>query len=309
MAIFIKFNLSLKLAVLIQIAISGIAALILYRIANQISGSKAAAFISTFLFITWKDSQYLNCFILTESFFTSFLIFSFYFVTKVKSPLTLCVCIAVLLCTSILRPNGFVVLPAALIYFILANWPVIKPYRKGVLLLFVLLIPCSLFLLNRWLHPSYSIVEEYKRGEIIYGDAQFVLTPPPDLWMPNSDTFPLLKIALFIFHNPVFFFKIAVIKVIYFIGYIKPYHSTLHQVATIFVLYPMIFFTTTMLWLKSLMVPEKSFVFIALLMQMVIIAFTIEDWDNRFIIPFLPYFFVFGAIGLNYQLRKYLFIN
>ncbi|WP_242929514.1 hypothetical protein [Pontibacter vulgaris] len=39
-------------------------------------------------------------------------------------------------------------------------------------------------------------------------------------------------------------------------------------------------------------------------MQALIVAATSEDWDSRFIIPFLPVFMVLGAAGVTLYLKK-----
>ncbi len=298
LAFFIKLGLPWSWAVLTQIIISGLAAITLYRLALRISGSKPAGFIATFLFITWKDIQYFNCFILTESLFTSFLIFSFYAIIRVKNLPTFLLAIATIIITCLIRPNGFVVVVGSLAFFLTYWW---MQYRQSRIILLGLAVCCSvigLLILNTWLHHSFDLIGEYLKGEIVYGDPRIAISVPSDIWIPANDTPPLLKIWRFIYHNPGYFMQLAFTKVIYTLGYLKPYHSGLHKVSTILVIYPMYLLTCVAFLKTKIKISYKLFGAAVLFTEVVIIAITVEDWDNRFIIPFIPYFFLFGAITL-----------
>ncbi|PIQ21989.1 MAG: hypothetical protein COW65_05785 [Cytophagales bacterium CG18_big_fil_WC_8_21_14_2_50_42_9] len=302
--LFLKIGLSFKIIILVQTLLSGLAAIILYKITFSISKSKPAAFIGTLLFITWKDLQYLNYFILTESFFSSFLIFSFYALLKSKSKVPFLLAVSLLLFTALIRPNGFVVIVGLIFYLLIHYGPFLNDHKKFIIKISLIIIPLSLYILNSWLLPGFLIVEEYQKGEIIYGDPNFALKPNQPLWMPTPDMPALSKIALFILHNPSFFFKLAFTKTLYFLGYIKPYHSFIHQLNTVIVLYPCYLLSLHALRLKKVLPEAKAFSIAVLAGQTIIIALAVEDWDNRFIMPFLPYFFILGAIGLNDLLAK-----
>lgn len=299
LSIFLKLGLSFKAIVGIQTILSGFAAILLFKIIFTLSKNKFSAFIGTLLFITWKDLQYLNYFILTESFLASFLIFTFYSIIHTKNRIGILFSICLLVFTSLIRPNGFIVLFGALIYLIIKYRELLIQHKKTISLILLVFILVSLIVLNSWLHKSFYIVEEYQKGEIIYGDPQFALKPPKQLWMPHPDTPALLKIGLFILHNPIFFFKLAFTKTLFFLGYIKPYHSSLHKWHVILVLYPCYVFSIYTSQLKKISLDAKAYLICVILGQTLIIALTVEDWDNRFIMPFLPYIFILAAIGIG----------
>ena len=55
--------------------------------------------------------------------------------------------------------------------------------------------------------------------------------------------------------------------------------------------------------------PSKLFGLVVFTGQCAIISLTVEDWDNRFSIPFLPYVFLFGSVGFMYIAEKKIFQN
>ena len=223
LAAFIKFNLPHITIIICQTVVSGLAAVYLFKLALLLSGNKAAAFLATFLFITWPDIQYFNYFVLTESLFTSFIIFSYYAVLRAKvSFRSLLFTILILSFTSIVRPNGFLVLVGGLAYMVSLNWQYLKNHRVASALLFCLMVSGGYIFINNWLHKSYKILAVYQQGDIIYGSRAFARPSQQALDLPPPSLGSFSKIIYFIFNNPLLFLNLAGLKLLYFIVYIKP---------------------------------------------------------------------------------------
>ncbi len=85
LAAILKVGLGLQGVVLVQILLSGIATIALYRTTSLLAQNKLAPIIATAIFIGWYDLQMFNGFILTESLYFSLLILAFYFLVKARN--------------------------------------------------------------------------------------------------------------------------------------------------------------------------------------------------------------------------------
>lgn len=303
LAFFLKFNLGLSAAIFAQVIISGVAAICLYKVSRQLTQNVIAAFACTLLFIVWKDVQYFNYYILTESIFTSFTLITFYLLLRARTSLlfgTLALSIALMI--SLLRPNGFIILLAVVAsIFYQYKDRFSKPalsITMGMILLLLVLV------LDRYLLSTFTIVETYARGEVIYASDIFSVKTAEPLVLPENDS-PILRIVNFIRYNPLYFFKLLCLKLLVFISYVKPYYSIVHNLVIIAIIYPLYFFTFILMKEEHNYTSLKVFLLTVLLLQTVIVAATVEDWDCRFIIPILPLIFIAGTAGLSkFLIRK-----
>ncbi|MBF9255287.1 hypothetical protein I2I11_18460 [Pontibacter sp. 172403-2] len=303
LAFFIKLKLGLGAAVLAQIAASGIACILLFRsVRNLTNGNRLMAVAATTGFILWKDVQYLNVYILTESLFTSSILYVIYPLTKGNSSKHYAKSFVLSLIPMFLRPNGFIVLLGIIACWCYSYRHMLQPHKKAILLSFIIALSLLLFILDSYLLTTFQIVETYARGEIIYASGTYAVRAQ-HVVLPAEKSSPILRILFFVLLNPVFFAKIFFLKFIAFIGYIKPYYSLLHNVLIICFIYPLYLFAGYFI-IKSKALALKAFPLTVFLLQATIVAMTSEDWDSRFIIPLLPMFMLFGITGLYGFIEK-----
>jgi len=303
LAFFVKLKLGLGAAVLAQIAASGIACILLFHsVRNLTDGNRLMAFAATVFFIFWKDVQYFNVYILTESLFTSSILFVIYPLTKGNSSKHYRTSFMLSLIPTLLRPNGFIVMLGIIACWCYSYRHILQLHKKAIIFSFIAAFGLLLFILDTYLLTTFQIVETYARGEIIYASSIYAVRAEHFV-LPAEKSSPILRILFFILLNPVFFAKIFFLKLIIFICYIKPYYSLLHNLSIICFFYPLYLFASYFI-LKGKALALKAFVLTVFLLQAIIVAMTSEDWDSRFIIPLLPILMIFGITGLYEFIKK-----
>lgn len=293
--------------VLGQIIIAGLAAAALYDTMRQLAhGRRLPAVLATGLLILWRDTQQFNVYILTESLFESYLLFTFWALVRAHQGGTrqwILVCLCVLL-SFISRPNGFIVPVAGMLAGLVALYQ--QPTRRAyyyTLLALAILSPVMWFVLNKLL-LTFTLVETYLRGEIIYGYTAWVVAPTEPIQMPPTGLAPVLRLGYFMLHNPVYFTKLALLKVGVFFSYIKTYYSWLHILAIVLFIYPCYWLALHGARRKEVWLPARVFLVATVLLQGFVVMMTVEDWDVRFLLPVLPCVFALAALEIDCQVAK-----
>lgn len=288
--------------VLGQLVVAGVAVVALYDAIRRLSnGNKLPAAAAAAALILWRDSQQFNIYVLTESLFTSFTTLAFWALVQAYrgSWPRWVLFVVVLLLAGIVRPNGFVVAAAGLVAGVVAlrlqaNQ---RPYYFALGLL-LLSLPVAWVVLNKLLY-TFTLIETYLRGEVIYGYSAWVVefTEPPIL--PAPQWTPVVRLAYFAFHNPVYFAKLALLKVGLLYSQIKSYYSVLHVVAMLLFIYPCYWLAWRGLRTPSIWLPARVFPAAVMVLQSLVVMMTVEDWDVRFLVPVLPCVFALAALGIS----------
>lgn len=290
--------------VLGQMAVSGLAARAFYRTLRRLTPHASdwrPAALATAALIGWRDAQQFNVYILTESLFSSLTILSFWALVRARrGPAGRWVVFGVLvLLAGIVRPNGFVVAGAAGLAGLARLWqiPSRRAFRRA-LLAGVLLAPLWWWVLNKLL-LTFTLVETYLRGEIIYGYTPWVVEPTEPLVLPPSGLSPVLRLSYFILANPVYFAKLATLKGLLFFSYVKSYYSWSHIVLIVAFIYPCYWLALRGLRAGAAWLPARVFLGGVVAVQGLVVMLTVEDWDVRFLLPVLPCVFALagGAVA------------
>ncbi|MFD2248536.1 glycosyltransferase family 39 protein [Pontibacter ruber] len=309
MALLFKFGLGLKGVVLAQIIISGVATIALYKTTRLLAGNWLAPALSTLLFIGWYEVQMYNTFILTESLYISLFIFVFYFLARAKGNLRQSLwALLVIFYICIVRPNGFIALVAYFGYIFTTFYIHIKsPLTRGALILAFSLVPViAVVVVDQYLLTSFgAILDPYEKGHVIFMYEDLVVPSSGPILMPPADASPLAKISYFIQHNTSYFIRMAGLRFLLFWGNVKPFYSLLHNLIIVVVLYPLYFFTVRAIATNRIATSLSVFVVLLLLQQCFITTMTSEDWNGRFLMTLIAFVFIFGAIGLSWQLEKW----
>lgn len=297
------FNSNLAIVV-VQCIISIIASIALFYIGKNLFKSALSGLLSAIYFIAWPEISLWNCYIYTESLYTSLCIISFYFVGKNINDLKYKLATSILLVfTVFIRPNGIALVVAFLVYIVLYFYERIKINWRYFTFFSIIILGFTYLLANAML-SEFILIESYQNAEIIYPNITFDFIKTPDLYIPSIDLKPIDRVVIFIFKNPIYFIEITAIKLFLYVSHIKYYYSIYNNVFIIITLYPL--YILAFLWFKysEVKTPIKGFLFTFLLVNALSVCLTTENWDGRFLIPSLPFVFVTGFSYLSKMIAK-----
>jgi hypothetical protein len=309
LSIFLKLKLGHSVIVFAQIIISLVATLLLFRASQNFGFSKKIAFVSVLVYLLFFDLWRWNCYILTESLYASGVAIFVFFLSRLEQKRNMynyAYCILLAICIFWIRPNGISLIFSFLMYtFFKETYFIRNNVLKYVSICIVVLI--GFLVLNKML-GSYQLVENYQRGETIYNFStiptyrghEFALLEIPNNLNIKAEGTTLEKAFWFYIQNPVFGIKLFSFKVFWFLTHTKPYYSVAHNLWCLLMLLPL-YFGLIFHIIKSKNSPLNLFLILYFLSNLLIIGFSCEDWDGRFIVGILPFLFVFG---LSIFMRK-----
>ncbi|MHA6250186.1 hypothetical protein ACXYMU_19790 [Pontibacter sp. CAU 1760] len=309
LAFLFKLGLGLKAVIVVQTILSGVATIFFYRTVKLLAGNMLAPVLATFLLIIWFDLQLFHAFLMTESLYISLLMYGFYLIVKAESVKQSLWALPVLLFVALVRPNGFIAVVAYFAYLITVAY-LAAPSAKArlMLMLAVVLVPlAAILVVDQYLLQSFAVVETYERGEVIYLHREILVTPDGPIIMPPADASPLTKLYLFVRDNTSYFFRMSALRFFLFWGNVKPFFSFFHNTLIVALLYPMYFFGARALLQKRIPLPARVFGLLLVLQQAFITTITSENETGRFLMSVLFVVFAFGATGLSWQLKKWIF--
>ena len=285
---------NITVVILIQIALSGVATYCLFQLAMKIFNMREVAILAVVFYLLWIKIHEWNTFLYTESLFTSCCIISLTVLVKSKATWQYLVACVLLIFTFFIRPTGFALVIGLLCYGLFS----IKGFfsKKALVSLSLMVVVGAVVILSGMLE-SYTLIESYAKAEIIYPNITLGVVAPPDVYIPNADHSVLVRVLLFAIYNPLYFLELFFLKLILFIGNIKPYFSTFHNVAIALTLYPLYVFAIKGFFRSPAHRKEKYFIVGFVSAQALIVALTSENWDGRFLVPLLPFVFLLSANG------------
>jgi hypothetical protein len=285
--------------VLFQIILTLLATLCLYKITYRISRNCLASYLTAIFYITALELHSFNFYILTDSFSASMFIISFYLISHVKNAKQLFYTIPIIFLTASIRPLNFIILLSAALFIFISLWYQ-KEKRLVVLIfsIFAATLPFLFLIVNKMAY-YIPFVDLYLNGQIIWSYKDNAISLPANVFVdPNYGPNTLMGIFSFAWHNLAYMAKLATLKVYYLFAHTKPFYSPLHNWLIIFYFYPIYILAALGLLQKSFSRPTKIMVASYCLLQIIIVMFSYEDWDGRFLQSIMPIIYIFSAIGL-----------
>ncbi|MEP2772828.1 MAG: hypothetical protein ABJH05_11815 [Fulvivirga sp.] len=300
-----KISSSHEAIILAQYALAYVAVLCLYRTAFMLSNCKLTAVVAALIYCCFMEILTWCSYLIPEGIYISCLTITFFLLVKSTRlasyifPTSLFI-----IFTCLIKPTGIALIGAILIGVTYKVGLLIKSRNVKIL---VSTSVCLLLLLlaNRMLN-TFILIENYVIGEIVYAITSLPNHPdielltldiPKDIYVPSKDISPLPRLALFIINNPVFFLKLSLSKVAWFILHIRPYWSTGHNIFVMLFLMPLYYFSAVFI-ISEKRSSLKIFTFTFIIIHIITIAFTTVDWDGRFFMPLMPILIIFGSMGL-----------
>lgn len=295
-ALFKYLNLNLTHVVYSQIILSSLSSLCLFKISEKLS-SRFGGILCMMLYLFYFPLQVWNFYILTETIFICSIIFIIFFLIFFKKKY-LPIIIFLTIFTITIKPHGIILIPSFFLSILI--WLYLNDNTKflwfSLAMIIVLLYPFFL-ILNLYLADT-NIQTSISRGWIIWGYEDKNNNLNYKISNYNNDN-NLISLLLFLKDNFFLVINSFFKKIWFFLIRVRPYYSEFHNFYLFIfniVYYPLAFIG--FIKLKS----KKSFGVIFMCILIVVFTFTIgltyADWDSRFSLYILPYFFIFSAIGM-----------
>jgi hypothetical protein len=304
-------GLGLPGIVLVQLVFAALAAWAQFDLGRSIVG-RAAGFLAAGLLLVNLDVIRWNAYVLTESLYTSAVVLSTWWIYQAGQRKGYWYFAAglVLLFAASLRPHGWLLLPIAGTYWIIAlpfSW-IARFLAIGGLLGSVLIAFVSVPGIGQGIDQSFSAAAvENKdpradfrgflaRGVVIWGYADGNLTMPTGSVMG-------LRYAV---EHPVTVIRLAGVRILTECAHVRPYFSAPHNLLILGYLLPLYSFAIV----GFVSLARKSLCWLILAVvgsHLLFVGFTWADWDGRFLIYILPCFTVLAAGGIMraYQLWRH----
>jgi 4-amino-4-deoxy-L-arabinose transferase-like glycosyltransferase len=278
-----------------------------YRTGVMLS-SVQTSLLATILFLLFIDTSFWSSYILVESFYLSSLCFAFYFLARwykgnLNGPYVLLLLVACVI-AFFAKPTS-IALIAALVASILFTLIKRIASKKANATLGIIGFLLLMILANKML-GTFTLIENYKTGEIVYAMSTFpdhpnynqvMVSVPDDLYIPEMNHFPIVRLAEFVIHNPVYWSELFFKKVAYSLAHIRPYWSTIHNAYMLILLIPIYLFAARAVIMKLFPTEIIVFVLTYFLIHLLIFGCTTVDWDGRFFLPLVPVLTFMAAVG------------
>ncbi|WP_113922807.1 glycosyltransferase family 39 protein [Cognataquiflexum aquatile] len=302
---------SMEMVIISQVLLSLGALVAIYLTSLKLFKNPVAAFLTGFLYMLFFEISIYNYYILCESFFVSMTCISLYFLVKWYkneiTPANIILGTLVLVLTLFAKPTGIVLLAAIISYWIYRIFASIHRPVLKICLGLGLLIP--LFLLGNKMLTTFSFMNEYIRGDVIFGMFQYKNSPhyelltvarPDTLYIPDAQHSPLVRLFLFVLFNPIYWGTLFLSKIFLFLFHIRPFWSTWHNLFSLIYLIPVYYFAMKAIRKKTVTGEESVFVMVYILFHAMIVGIMTEDWDGRFLIPVLPVILIPAGLGISH---------
>lgn len=287
-----------------QVALSGLAAFALYRLAARLYEPRAGL-LAALCYVAYPPIQRWNFYILTDSLFVSSAVVSAWLVVRARGLWGWVAAGLAVLGASAVRPHGLGLLVAATAYGGWTLWRTRRHVLLGVLgAVVVAAAPGVLAVAGRALAREH-LLEHYVRGTVVWGyDALNRPLPaaPPQAAAPGTN--PLVGLVAFAAERPGHVARLAALRLGYEYFQVRPYYSPRHNAALLATLLPAYLLALGGLARRVSDPPARAYLLAIVLAQSLAVALTFADWDGRHLAVVLPFAFLFAGAGLSSVLER-----
>lgn len=284
-----------------QVIAATAAAALVARMAAELAGPTAAV-TAVLLFAIDVDTNRWHAFILSDSFYLSALTIAVWLVYRAQGARLrrsrAALAIAALLVTSLIRPEGWFVWPAAAAFWIAGldvaparRWLTAATVIAGAGLLLAIVAPR--------LSGNLSAVgpgEMLQRGQTIWEYDGWRVAMPGDPIL-ESGSITSTDAARYALRHPISTLTLMTARVGVHFAHIRPYFSTSHNLVVAAWLIPIYLLAARAFWTwrqKAL----AQWVLVVIATQTLVVALTHADWDGRYLAHVLPLMYPFAAAAV-----------
>jgi hypothetical protein len=301
----IKFiGLSLEFVIIFQIIISIIAAFTLFNLAKYITGNSISGYVAITLYMLNPFINTWHTFILTESLYSSFVIFScwaLYKVLNTRAYKYIIIFSIILLSTIFIRPNGWIFLPIFICFFIFYSKFKLKVKISSVVIIFFSFIIMANSIPA--LHKAITVttpVDLMKKGEVIWGHPELRIDMPKEELKILENWSQAYK---YIIKHPFSCSKLAFLRIGNMFIQIRSHHSTMYKAHMLLWIIPayLLAFFGIVKYRKSMII---RIVLAVIIGHALIVALTYSTHESRFLIYILPIIYLLSGCGFISVLEK-----
>jgi len=303
-ALFKFISLPIEFVIIFQVIIAIIAAFTLFNLAKYITGNSISGYVSISLYLLNPFITTWHTFILTESLYSSFVIFScwaFYKALSSRSYKHTIIFIFILLTTILIRPNGWIFLPIFICFFVFYSKLKLKVKISSVIIIFFsfIMLANSIPTLQKAINVT-TPVELMKKGEVIWGHPELRIEMPkeeiknPENWSQGYK---------YIIKHPISCIKLAFLRVENMFIQIRSHHSITYKTHILLWIIPAYFlaFIGIIKYRKSMII---RIVLAVIIGHAFIVALTYATHESRFLIYILPIIYLLSGCGFAALLQK-----
>jgi len=104
--------------------------------------------------------------------------------------------------------------------------------------------------------------------------------------------------------QPFAYTKLLLLRFIFFWGQVRPYYSAIHNFAIFLYFIPV--YGAALYGIKRLSYcPVNVFMWLVAILQTMMSLVIAVDWDNRFLVPLMPFIVIFAAVGFHSLYAKF----
>lgn len=299
LALSMATGLSFPALIALHLAASALAAAALYEMGRFLYGAGAGA-VAAGLFILNLDIARWLPYVLTESLYISFVILASYSVWRAGAGRMVWRFLAplALLVAALLRPNGWLLVPIAVIYWtwLHARQRAWRRMRTlGAVAAIVSLSIATTFWLATSSGQSDAIEADrwLRTGRVIWGYEGWHLPMPPD---PSTER-GLSAGARYATTHPVASARLAIVRMAVELAAARPYYSRMHNLVVLAAYIPLYFFA---LWgIGKSRAPLAGMLAAVVLTHLLLVGLTFADYDGRFVLYVMPLISVLAAGGIT----------
>ncbi len=297
---FYYFKIDLSFVVIVQILLTFISSLCLYKISLKFS-SKSGALFCLCLYLFYLPLQIRNFYILTETLFICTIIFITYLLIFFEKKFSILLIFFIIL-SVLIRPHGILILPSILISVLI--WSIKKRNIKLTyfILFFSLISLYPIFnLLNHYLENE-NIIDKILYQGIIYGykhDNNFL-----NFSISSSTKNNFFGLIKFLSENIFVFFEAFYKKIYFFYSRIRPFYSDMHNLYLIvfnLISYPLAIYGIFKINYNNNLGLYFMLGLIVLLTLSIGVSFS--DWSGRYSLYILPLIYFFSGHGFYHLIQ------
>ncbi|HOG49733.1 MAG TPA: hypothetical protein PKY10_04030 [Lentisphaeria bacterium] len=292
----LRSGVGLRGLVVLQIAMALLALLALMAVARRVGGPGLAAVTGAIIALN-PDFPVWHTFVMTESLYISAVCLTLWLTLWAMPPgrpWRYVPTTAAIVLFALLRPSGWIMLPAVALFWIghaKWRWPWRLAGGVAVILLFLVLA-----FGGRGFRQGISgqgPVDKLYAGEVVWREDLWRVAMPP----PNSDDRSYLGAVAYIARHPIACTHLALRRLAVLFLRIRPGYSAAHNAVLLAVYLPLAFLGTVGAWLGRRRL-EVRLAIALVLAHALIVALTFNDNDGRFSLYLVPPLGLLSAVTL-----------
>jgi hypothetical protein len=291
--------------VLAQVAAALGAAVVVGKMAAHLAGPVAAV-IAILLFAIDVETNRWHAFILSDSLFLSLLTLATWLVyraCRLRHGATAALALLVMLLAALVRPEGWFLLPAAVVFWIASATAGATRLIAATAL--VVLGGVLVFALVPRLSGNLAAVgpaEMLRRGQTIWDFDGWRIEMPPDAVFNDGHPAPADAIV-YAWRHPASTVTLMAARVAVHFAHVRPYFSAAHNAFVVVWLAPVYVLAAWGFW-RWRRHPLSPWCLAVIATQTAIVALTHADWDGRYLAHVLPLMYPFTAGGAMHLIGR-----